>query len=440
MKARIAILLLVIISIFSLDCLAQAPSTGALLLNVKGGIGPATQYYVERGFKAAEQQQARLVIIQMDTPGGLSTSMRGIIKTILSSPIPVVSYVAPSGSRAASAGTYILYASQIAAMAPGTNLGSATPVSVGASDKGKDKKTAKKPTASELKALNDAKAYIRGLAQLRGRNIKWAELAVSKAASLSANEALRKNVINVIANDIPSLLAKINGKTVKVAGKMLRLKTKNLTVTPFHPDWRMKFLAAITNPSVAYILLMLGFYGLFFEFANPGYILPGVIGAIACLIALYAFQLLPINYVGLGLIILGLAFIVAEVFMPNIGALGIGGAIALLVGSIMLFDHDVPGFQLPLSLIITVTLVTIAFFIFILQFAVRARHRPVVSGVEAMIGQRATVVVDADGVRVSFNGELWWVDNASSLQNGQQVTIAAVKGLKLVVKPVDNER
>lgn len=412
----------------------------AALMDVDGAIGPAIYDFLHRGFQKAVTAGDKVIIIRMDTPGGLSKSMREIIKNILASPIPIITYVAPSGARAASAGTYILYASHIAAMAPGTNLGAATPVAIGtpgASDK-KDKKQKATKSAGELKAINDAKAYIRSLAQLRGRNVKWAEEAVTKAETLSANEALKLNVINIVAKDVPDLLRQANGMKVIVQGNEETLQTTNLTVRQILPDWRSKFLAVITDPSVAYILLMIGFYGLFFEFANPGFIVPGVVGAICLLLALYAFQLLPINYAGLGLILLGLAFIVAEAFMPSFGALGIGGVISFVIGSILLLKTDVVGFGIPLSLIISVAIVTLLFFLVILQLAFRSHRRKAVSGQEGMLGQTGTIVKDNDRIWVRVRGELWKVKSSSVLTDKQTVKIVGIKDLVLIVEPENN--
>lgn len=420
--------------------IVQKKANAAAVMDIDGAIGPAVQDFIHRGLEKAVKQGARVAILRIDTPGGLSKSMRGIIKDILSSPIPVISYVAPSGARAASAGTYILYASHIAAMAPGTNLGAATPVQIGtpggANDK-KDKAAKKKKaakTATEQKAINDAKAYIRSLAQLRGRNVQWAEKAVSQAESLSAKEALKLNVINVVAKNIPDLLQQINGRKVLVLGNEERLKTTGLTVHEILPDWRSKFLAVITDPSVAYILLMIGFYGLFFEFANPGFIIPGVAGAICLLLALYAFQLLPINYAGLGLILLGLAFIVGEAFMPSFGALGIGGVIAFVIGSIMLIRTDEVGFTLPIKLIIGVSVVTLLFFLGVLSLAFRSHRRKVVSGRESMVGRPGIIVMQQDQLWVKVEGELWKVESSEPLQPGQRVIVTDMKGLVLQVK------
>lgn len=412
-----------------------SPQQQAAVLTIKGAIGPAVQDYLTRGFKQAASQQASLIILNMDTPGGLSKSMRGIIKLILSSSIPVATYVAPSGARAASAGTYILYASHVAAMAPGTNLGAATPVRLGGK-KDKDKKSQK--SASDAKALNDARAYIRSLAQLRGRNVAWAEKAVAQAESLSAKEALAKNVIDVIANNIPDLLKKIDGRTVRVQNQKVVLHTKNLNTFSIQPDWRSRFLAVITDPSVAYILLMIGFYGLFFEFANPGFVAPGVIGAIALLLALYAFQLLPINYVGLGLILLGLAFIVAEAFIPSVGVLGIGGVISFSVGSILLLKTGSAGFGIPLYLIFVVAGTTFLFFFGVLQLAFRARRRRVVSGLSTLVGKTGVVVKVQGQHWVKLEGELWQCKHDSRFSQGDHVKITGVQGLTLDVV-LDNE-
>lgn len=444
---RIILLVIICFSLFGMLQWVQASQPGlakdsAALVKIQGAIGPASQDFIQRSIKKAVDKNSRLMILQLDTPGGLSSSMRLIIQDILASPIPIVTYVAPAGSRAASAGTYILYASHIAAMAPGTNLGAATPVQIstpGIDDKKeeKDKQAEKKKSETELKAINDAKAYIRSLAQLRKRNVEWAESAVTKAESLSAEEALKLNVINVVAQSIPELLQKIDGMVVQMQAGSLTIKSKDLTVFSIEPDWRTNFLAIITDPSVAYILLMIGIYGIFFEFFNPGFVLPGVVGAICLLVALYAFQLLPINYVGLALIILGIIFIVAEAFMPSFGALGIGGVISLAIGSVFLLRTEGYGYTIPLQLIAGVVLTTILFFATILTLAIRSRQRKIVSGVEGMVGKQGEIVVQNNQQWVMIEGELWHFQADEKLSAGQLVEIENISGLTVKVKKIN---
>ncbi len=436
--------LLISVALFSLSvhwAYAETASKGeAFLLDIDGAIGPATQDFIQRGIEKAERGNASVIILRLDTPGGLSSSMRGIIKAILSSSVPVIAYVAPSGARAASAGTYILYASHVAAMAPGTNLGAATPVSMGSPEKPTDQESHKtKQTPSELKALNDAKAYIRSLAQLHGRNVQWAEKAVTVASSLSAEEALKINVINYIANDIPALLKKANGMKVNVMDRPVTLNTDPLTIKQIQPDWRTKFLTVITNPSVAYILMMIGIYGIFFEFASPGLMAPGVIGAIAILIALYAFQLLPINYTGLALILLGVAFIVAEAFLPSFGVLGIGGVVSFLIGSIFLMKTEAIAYRLPIYLIVIITFVTVVFFLLVINLAWRSHRRPVVSGREALIGKHGIVYQRDKRVWIHINGERWQCKSEAALENGDEVVVVDLEGLICIVKPIERK-
>ncbi len=366
------------------------------MLEVEGAIGPATADYVGRTLDAVEQEQAALVIIRMDTPGGLDTSMRGIIKRITRSSVPVVGFVAPSGARAASAGTYILYASHVAAMAPGTNLGAATPVQLigmpdeSDSEPGDSKQqqdaVAKSGDAKTRKLVNDAAAYLRGLAQMRGRNVEWAEKAVREGSSLSAQEALDLGVIDLIASDIEQLLARLDGRSVTVNGEQLTLQLAGLPVEYLEPDWRSRLLAVIGNPNIAYVLMLLGIYGLIYEFANPGAIVPGTIGAIALLLALYAFQLLPINYAGAGLIVLGLALMIGEAFVPSFGALGIGGVAAFVIGSVILIDSEAPGYGIALPLILSVAVVSALTLVLVVGMALKSRRRPVVSGREDLLG------------------------------------------------------
>lgn len=407
----------------------------AIVLDINGAIGPTTQAYVEHGLKQATQEHAAVVILRLDTPGGLDKSMRNIVRDIIASPIPVIAYVAPSGARAASAGTYILYASHIAAMAPGTNLGAATPVSIGLEENSKSKPT--QPSTMETKTVNDAAAYIRGLAQLRNRNAEWAEKAVRQSVSLSANEAQKINVINLIAKNIPDLLTQLNNKTIDMQGEKQTLHTANLDTKVIELDWKSQLLSIITDPNVAYVLLIVGIWGLIFEFAHPGFIVPGVVGAIALLLALYAFQLLPISYAGLGLIFLGIAFLVAEAFLPTFGVIGIGGIIAFAIGSLMLLNPETPGYAIALPLILSLSAVTAAFFLLIINIAIRARFRPIVSGREELIGHTITILAvdDQNQAWTRVHGELWQAQSIEKLKPGQKATIVKMEGVILFVEP-----
>jgi membrane-bound serine protease (ClpP class) len=446
----------------------SAPPSFATVLEIKGAIGPATSRYVVHGIEAAQKAGSGLVILEVDTPGGLDTSMRDIIRAILASPVPVATYVAPSGARAASAGTYILYASHIAAMAPATNLGAATPVSIGGESPAEpspapqpDAKPETNPTpgnktsnpaqaeapklptfpqpatAMERKVINDAVAYIRGLAELRGRNADWAEQAVRGAASLPATVALQQNVIDVIAQDIPDLLNKINGREVKIGNHAVKLATSHLVVQRMKPDWRTELLAVITEPMVAYGLMLIGIYGLLLEGYNPGVMLPGVAGTICLLVALFAFQILSVNYAGLALVVLGVGMMIAEFFFPTFGSLGLGGLIAFVVGSLILFDNEVPGTNIALPLIAGVATVGGLVIVGIAYVAARSLRRPVVTGVQGMVGDRAEVIQPFSGTgRVRYRGELWKAHSEVELQPGQMARIVKVDGLTLWVEPL----
>lgn len=417
----------------------------AVLIEISDAIGPATSDFFMRSLKEAHERKAALVILQMDTPGGLDSAMRDMIRAILASDVPVVTFVAPSGARAASAGTYLLYASHVAAMAPATNLGAATPVQIGGSpaapgdqpkDDAKEREPAQPGTAMERKAVNDSVAYIRGLAELRGRNADWAESAVRAAASLSANAALEQKVIDVIAADIPDLLRQIDGRQVKVGRGEIRLATSDLVVERVQTDWRTKLLSVLTNPNVAYLLMLVGVYGLLLEGYNPGAIVPGVVGAISLLLALYAFQVLSVNYAGLGLMILGVALIVAEAFAPSFGALGLGGIAAFVFGSVILMDSEVPGFQIARSLIGGIALAASILMLGTAVMFARIRRRSVQTGREGMLREHAVAMDDFDKTGfVRVNGELWRANSAAPVKAGQRLRILRIEGLTLEVAP-----
>jgi len=425
------------------------------VLEAKDAIGPASASYIVRGIAKAAQSGAPLVVIRLDTPGGLDTSMRQIIQAILASPVPVAVYVGPEGARAASAGTYILYAAHVAAMAPATTLGAATPVAIGMP--GAERKPAADDRASQpdgarrdpqatappmapadvmtAKQVHDAAAFIRGLAQQRGRNVEWAERAVREAVSLTAAEALREKVIDLVAADLTDLLAQADGRTVRAGGVDVKLATRGLAVTVVEPDWRQRLLSVIANPSFALILMMIGIYGLMFEFSSPGFGVPGTVGAICLLLALFALQLLPVNYAGLALILLGTALLAAELLSPSFGVLGVGGVVAFVAGGLLLFDRDVPGLGVPLPLLFGLAATSAAVVLLGGRMALRARSRPVVSGQEGMVGAPGVVLVaDTRGAWAEVQGERWKVASPDALAPGQRVRVVGVRGLTLDVR------
>lgn len=432
MRAVLVAALVVLLGVCAND--AMAASSRVPVLEIDGAIGPPAAEYVGRALHQAVRARAPFAIIRINTPGGLSDSMRSIVQDILASPIPVVCWVGPEGSRAASAGTYILFACGLAAMAPGTNVGAATPVEL--SSLGGSSTPAEPKTAEQNKVLNDALAYIRSLAQLRHRNVQWAEKAVRHGASLTAEEALKENVINLIAPDLTTLVTELNGRSVPAENGSHRLTTGDVVLYASGPDWRERFLAVITTPTVAYLLFIIGIYGLLLEGFHPGFFLPGTVGAISLILALFAFHALPINYAGLGLILLGAAMLIAEAFLPTFGTLGFGGIAAFVVGSIMLMNTHAPGYSLPRIYIGSVGAAAAVVLGGLVFFVVRARRRPVVSGREHMIGLRAIALEDfAETGMVRVEGERWRARTRLPVHKGDAVIVESVEGLTLSVHP-----
>ena len=413
----------------------------AWLIDVEGAIGPATADHFIRGLEQAHEAGAELVVLHLDTPGGLDTSMREMIKSILASPIAVITYVSPSGARAASAGTYLMYASHVAAMAPGTNLGAATPVQIGTpgidrmpGSGDKEDPADQGASAMERKVINDAVAYIQSLAQLRGRNAEWAEQAVREGASLSAEDALELGVVDLLADSVEELLQQVHGRHVEIDGQPRVLDTEGLAIYPHPVDWRSEFLAVITDPNIAYMLMLVGIYGLLIEFYNPGIGLPGVLGAVCLLLALYAFQVLPISYAGLGLIFLGIGLMTAEAFAPSFGILGLGGIVAFVIGSVMLMDTELPGYQIAMPMIAGFAVFSAALLVIALGLIVKSRRREAVTGIDHLLGQHAVVeMMGEEGAYVRLDGELWHAECAQPLAPEDKVTVDAVDGVILRV-------
>ena len=439
--------------LLAISTVAAHADTDVVVLNIKGAIGVATADYVLSGIDHAETSNADLIIIEMDTPGGLMAPMRDIVQAILGSSVPVATYVTPAGARADSAGTYILLASHIAAMNPTTHLGAATPVALGGGDapaedtsdknsseqeSGDDAEPAPPPGAAmERKVLNDAIAYIRSLAERHDRNADWAEKAVREAATLTAREALDENVIDFVAENRAELLRMIDGVEVEIDSTIVTLATDNVVIEEFEPNWRIKILSAIASPETVLLLGLIGLYGLMYEGWNPGAIVPGVVGVICLLLAAYGLQVLPVNYAGLALIIVGLALMTAEVFAPSFGALGLGGIAAFVFGAIMMFDSDIPGFGISIKFVVTIASVFALLFIWLLSYLMKLRKRGAVSGKDSIIGGVGTAMQAFSGEgKVWLEGEAWAARSGVAIERDQHVVVRALDGLTLEVEPV----
>ena len=437
-----------VVCILAFASISVRADGSVVALDIKGAIGVAKAEYVLSGIEHAESINAELIIIGIDTPGGLMAPMRDIVQAILGSDVPVAVYVTPAGARADSAGTYILLASHIAAMTPTTHLGAATPVplvggegvpeDIADDDSGDETRQAPASGgAMERKVMNDAIAYIRSLAERHGRNADWAEKAVRDAATLTAREALEQNVVDYLAEDRGELLRQLDGAEIKVNSETLTLSTSDVVIEDYVPNWRIKILSAIANPETVLLLGIIGLYGLMYEGWNPGAIVPGVVGVICLLLAAYALQVLPVNYAGLALIIVGLALMTAEAFAPSFGALGLGGIAAFVFGAIMMFDSGIPGFGISITFVVIVAAVFALLFIWLVSYLLRLRRRGAVSGKESIIGGTATAMQDfTDEGMVWLEGEAWTAHSAVAIEKDQQVIVVTMDGLTLTVAPL----
>lgn len=473
MKQALYIALSFLLLCFSAQQLHSAETNSpkrAMQLTLDGSVNPAIAHFLVENIEEAAEQDYQLIIIKMNTPGGLDLAMRDIIRAILSSPVPVATYVYPPGSRAASAGTYILYASHVSAMAPATNLGAATPVSIGGmpspeqqdspdssdKDSNKDKDNGKDgaseqaspaksspggQSAMEKKVINDAEAYLRSLADYHGRNIDWVRNAVREGESLSSKEALEVGVIDLIADNPQQLLSMIHQKSVRLPSGQDEIDTEGMIIVEIEADWRTQLLSIISDPNIAYILLIIGIYGLIFEGYNPGTFIPGVIGAISLLLAFYALQIMPVNYVAAGLLVLGIALLVVEAFSPSFGILGVGGVIAFVIGSFLLFDEPETGMAVAMPILIFVTIVSVILLSFVLSLAIRARNRPVVTGTDEMLSEIGIVEHDFEEKGwIKIHGEIWKARSPQPLKAGQKVKVVAVNDLDLDVTPIVDDK
>ncbi|HYJ34472.1 MAG TPA: nodulation protein NfeD [Candidatus Binatia bacterium] len=395
------------------------------ILTIDGAIQPITAQVIVRAIDGAEKHDREMLVVRLDTPGGLDTSMREIIKRILVSRVPVVIYVAPSGSRAASAGTFIAMAAHVAAMSPGTSIGAASPVGLGGGIT---------DTTMAHKVRNDAISYIRSLAAQRGRNVEWAEKAVREGGSLPESDALKMHVVDLVARDDDDLLRQLDGWKVTIGGETRTLHTQNAVRHPFAMSWRQGLLSKIVDPNVAYILFMLGFYGLIFELSSPGSILPGVVGGICILLAFLAFQTIPINMTGLALILFAMTLFIVDLKVPTHGVLTAGGIVSLVLGSLLLIGGDAGMARISYSVIGTVVAATVVFFVFVLGAAMRAQRRKPMTGREGLVGERGTALTDLEpSGRVFVHGAYWEAESSEHIERGAAVVVDQVDGLRLRV-------
>ncbi len=432
MKVKLSLAVLLLAALGPAAAAARAEAPLVRHLKIEGVVSPIMAEFLVGGIEEAEEDGASLVVVSLDTPGGLDPSMRKIIKKILASKVPVAVYVSPPGGRAASAGTFITLAAHVAAMAPNTSIGAAHPVTLGAGGEGADE-------AMVAKITNDAASYIKSLARRRGRNEKWAELAVRKSASLSAEDAVTENVVDFVAENLDELLKKAEGRKVKVAGRTIPIRTKGARVEELTPDFRQRFLAVVTDPNVAYLLLIIGFYGLIFELSNPGSILPGVAGGICIILAFYALSTLPVNYAGVALIVFAIILFLAEIKITSHGLLAVGGTISMLLGSILLISTPATYLRVSWAVIIPAVVTTVLFFLFAVGMGLRAQRRKPTTGDKGMVGERgrAVTAVGPAGGQVFVRGEYWRASAAEDIPAGAPVEVTRADGLIVEVRRAD---
>lgn len=451
MRIRFVLPIVIFLLLCDFPCFSKAHPAAApenrkvLVITVEGVINPVAAEYIGKSIKKVhdinrglpdrlsdEKTPFRIeaLVIKLDTPGGLDTSMRSIVRDIIGSDVTVIVFVAPSGARAASAGVFITMAAHVAAMAPGTNIGAAHPVAVGE----------KMDKIMSEKATNDAAAYIKSIAKERGRNDEWAEAAVRKSVSITEKEALQKNVIDIVAKDLNSLLSETDGRKVMTASGEKTLRTAGAGIIEQEMGMRYRILDFISNPNVAYILMLLGFYGIFFELTNPGALFPGIFGAICLILGFYALQTLPVNYAGLLMILLGIILFVLEVKIISHGLLTIGGIISLVLGSLMLFESSLPFFKLSLTIVLPAVAVTALFFILTFRLAYKAVLQKPVTGVEGLVGLEGLVKSDitSRGGTVLVHGEIWSAYSDEDIPKNEKVVVEELRGLKVKVKKAPN--